>query len=118
MVAFNVADLDEGSFKCCRLVKESWSVPRQKQKEMMISERTTGGPSSRLEKITWGTKYGRFTTINISKYEHFTRKINKTYSHPVSPLWFLAISAVSSVFSPHCYSCPNEKGKRKTTRMI
>ena len=30
-----------------------------------------------------GTKYGRFTTINISKYEHFTRKINKTYLHPV-----------------------------------
>ena len=33
--------------------------------------------------IVWGTKYGRFTTINISKYEHFTRKINKTYLHPV-----------------------------------
>ena len=31
-----------------------------------------------------GTKYGRFTTINISKYEQFTRKINKTHSHPVS----------------------------------
>ena len=50
MVAFNIADLNEGSFKYCRLVKESWSVPRQKQKEKMISERTTGGPSSRLEK--------------------------------------------------------------------
>ena len=50
MVAFNIADLDEGSFKYCRLVKESWSVPRQKQKEKMISERTTGRPSSRLEK--------------------------------------------------------------------
>ena len=33
--------------------------------------------------IVWGTKYGRFTTINISKYEHFSRKINKTYLHPV-----------------------------------
>ena len=28
----------------------------------------------------------------ISKYEHFTRKINKTYSHAVCPLYFLAIS--------------------------
>ena len=37
-------------------------------------------------KDSMGKKYGRFTTINILKYEHFTRKINKTYSHPVCPL--------------------------------
>ena len=30
--------------------------------------------------------------LYISKYEHFTRKINKTYSHAVCPLYFLAIS--------------------------
>ena len=24
--------------------------------------------------MVWGTKYGRFTPINISKYEHFTSK--------------------------------------------
>ena len=36
--------------------------------------------------IVQGTKYGRFTTINISKYEDFSRKINKTYSYPVNPL--------------------------------
>ena len=29
-------------------------------------------------------RYGRFTTTSISKYEHFTHKINKTYSHSVS----------------------------------
>ena len=32
-----------------------------------------------------GTKYGRFTTINISKYKHFSHKINKNYSYPVYP---------------------------------
>ena len=30
----------------------------------------------------WGKNYGRFTTVNITKYEYFTRKINITYSHP------------------------------------
>ena len=49
-------------------------------------------------------KYGRFTTINISKYEHFTCKINKTYSHPVNPLLFQAISAVLSLLYHHCHS--------------
>ena len=29
--------------------------------------------------------YGRFATINISKYEYFTRKINKTHPFPVYP---------------------------------
>ena len=38
-----------------------------------------------LQEIVWETKYGRFTTINISKYEYFTRKINKIYSCPVCP---------------------------------
>ena len=41
-----------------------------------------------------GKKYGRFTTINTLKYENFTRKINKTYSHLMNPLWFPAIFAV------------------------
>ena len=35
--------------------------------------------------IVLETKFGRFTAINISKYEQFTRKIN-TYWHPVCPL--------------------------------
>ena len=29
--------------------------------------------------IVLGTKYGRFTMISISKYEHLSRKINRTY---------------------------------------
>ena len=41
-----------------------------------------------VTRIAWRTKYDRFTTINISKYEHFTRKINRTYSHLVCSLWF------------------------------
>ena len=45
--------------------------------------------SNRWKFIVWGTKYGRFTTINISKYEHFTRKINR----------MLLTSCVSVVFS-------------------
>ena len=51
-----------------------------------------------LLRILLGKKYGRFTTKNISKYEHFTRKISETYPHLVSPLWFLAISAFLSLF--------------------
>ena len=31
-----------------------------------------------LKEIVWGMEYGRLTTINISKNEHFTRKIDKT----------------------------------------
>ena len=38
--------------------------------------------------IVWGKKDGRFTAINISKYEHFTRKINETYLNCVSSLCF------------------------------
>ena len=36
--------------------------------------------------IVWETKYGRFTTLNIPKCEHFT--------HLVCPLRFLVISAI------------------------
>ena len=50
-----------------------------------------------------GTKYVRFTTINISKCD-FSRKINKTFSYPVYPLQFLAISAVLSVLYHLRYS--------------
>ena len=57
--------------------------------------------------------YGRFATINISKYEHFTRKINKTYSLLVRPLWFLVFSAVSSLLYHHCYSCKKGKASLK-----
>ena len=42
-----------------------------------------------LQEIVRGMKYGRLTTLNIPKYEHFTRKINRTYSILVCPLWFL-----------------------------
>ena len=56
--------------------------------------RATGTLSYERNRLTFefvirnsiGKIYGRFTTINILKYEHFTRKINKTYSHPVCPL--------------------------------
>lgn len=37
--------------------------------------------------------------INISKYQHFTRKINNTFSHLVCPSYFLAISAVLACFT-------------------
>lgn len=42
----------------------------------------------------WGTKYGRFTTLSIPKYEHFKYKNNKTKSILVCPMWYLVISAV------------------------
>ena len=44
-------------------------------------------------------KYGRFTTIKISKYEHFTHKINGNYSHLVCLLWFPTFSAVLTLFT-------------------
>ena len=62
-----------------------------------------------LKGIVWRAKYGRFTTINISKYKQFTRRINKTYSHPVCPLYFLSISAVLSLLYRHCHSCQKTK---------
>ena len=39
-----------------------------------------------LYRIVWETKYGRFTTLNIQKCEHFTLL--------VCPLWFLVISVI------------------------
>ena len=53
----------------------------------------------------WGKKHGRFATINISKYEHFTSKTIRTYSHLVCPSWFPVFSTVLSLFCRHCYSC-------------
>ena len=47
--------------------------------------------------------------MNISKYEHIKGKIKKSYLHLVSPLWFLAISAVSSLFCHQCYSSEKTK---------
>ena len=41
--------------------------------------------------IVWDTKYGRFTTLTIPKYEHFTRL--------VCPLRFLVISAMRELLS-------------------
>ena len=38
------------------------------------------GTVNALQEIVRGMKYGRLTTLNIPKYEHFTRKINRTYS--------------------------------------
>ena len=64
-----------------------------------------------LQEIVRGMKYGRLTTLNIPKYEHFTRKINRTCSILVCPLWFLVFRcfgvlcfAVLGLFCPHCYS--------------
>ena len=50
--------------------------------------------------IVWETKYGRFTTLNIPKCEHFTLF--------VFPLRFLAISAIKRLgnvqsFKTHMY---------------
>ena len=52
------------------------------------------------EEPLWGMKYGRLTTINISKLNILHVKINKTYSHLVYPLSFLAISAILRLLSP------------------
>ena len=39
----------------------------------------------------------------------FTRKIIKTFSYLVCPLWFLVISAVLSLICYHWYSCNKKK---------
>ena len=65
--------------------------------------------SNRWKFIVRGTKYGRFTTINISKYEHFTRKINRICSHLVCTLCFPAFFAVLSLICHHSYSCYKTK---------
>ena len=52
------------------------------------------------EEPLWGMKYGPLTTINISKLNILHVKINKTYSHLLYPLLFLAISAILSLLSP------------------
>ena len=63
-----------------------------------------------LQGIVWGTKYVRFTMINISKYEQFTCKtgaynnkpiceITRIYSHFVCPFWFPAFSDVLILFA-------------------
>ena len=57
------------------------------------------------KRIVWGEKYGRFVTINIAKYEHFTRKTIRIYPHFVCPLKYAAFSAVLSLFCHHCYYC-------------
>ena len=74
--------------------------------------------------LVWGTEYGRFTPINVSKhenlarneiwsiyskYEHLARKINRIYVHLVCPLWFSAFFAVISLPCHHCYSCCKTK---------
>ena len=46
--------------------------------------------------------------------EHFTRKINKTYSHLVCPLLFLAISAILACFPYHCYSWTERVSSRNS----
>ena len=43
--------------------------------------------------------------INISKYEHFTRKIDEI----LCPLNFLAFSTVLSLLFHYCYSCQKTK---------
>ena len=58
---------------------------------------------TRYKEIVWGTKYGQFTTINISKYEHLYVKSIKL-THLVCALWFLAISVVLSLFCHQCHS--------------
>lgn len=47
-----------------------------------------------MENEIWSNK-----NDNVSKYEHFTRKISKPYSHPPR---LLAISAVLSFLYHHC----------------
>ena len=60
--------------------------------------------------MVWGTKYGRFTPINISKYEHFTSKSIKL-THILCVRCILAISAVLSLLYRHCYSCQKTKSR-------
>ena len=50
----------------------------------------------------------------MCNHHYFTCKINKTYSHPVCPLWFPAFSALLSLPFHHCYSCQKTKSKLHT----
>ena len=52
-----------------------------------------------------GKKYGRSITLNISGYEHSTRKDNRTYSLFVCPLWFVVFSAAFGLLFHRCHSC-------------
>ena len=53
-----------------------------------------------MGKETWSICYDKHF-----KYEHFTSKIIRTYSHLVCPSWFPVFSTVLSLFCRHCYSC-------------
>ena len=65
------------------------------------------------ERNRW--EFGRFTTINGTKYEHFTRKINRIYWHLVCTLWFPAFSAVLSLLCHHYYSSYKTKSGLHST---
>ena len=47
-------------------------------------------------------RYGRFTKINISKCEHFTREINCIYLHLAVLFFFLVLIASVVVFGVLC----------------
>ena len=47
-------------------------------------------------------RYGRFTKINISKCEHFTREINCIYLHLAVWFFFLVLIASVVVFGVLC----------------
>ena len=69
------------------LIRKPVSVFRENQ---MLKNRISAYRNERQNRKTENRnaplRYGRFTTTSISKYEHFTHKINKTYSHSVCPL--------------------------------
>jgi len=66
--------------------------------------------TSREEPLKIWTIYkGMYWERNTVNYEHFTRKINKTYSFLVCPLWFFVISADLGFLCHHCYSVHKTK---------
>ena len=50
--------------------------------------------------MVWRTKYGRFTTINISKYEHFTGLLQPFWNRWWSLIWLDLIDAIYSQIAP------------------
>ena len=68
--------------------------------------------------VVRGTKYGRFTSINISKYEYLTRKISIIYLHLLCPLWFPAFFAVLRLLCHHYYSFYMTRSRLYTSMIL
>ena len=99
---------------CGKLVGEDTGVPSSRLGKKMKASRVVWRSDKLPEEPLWGMEYGRFTTTNISKSNILHVKINKTYSHLVCPLLFLAISAILACFPYHCYSWTERVSSRNS----